>query len=550
MVRPLPPSRTMGLRRIILLPCLLPTVLWAQPGGQSGTRVEIIGADEWRFDEHIAPGAQRLKGSVRFRHGNALMYCDSAYLYSDQRVDAFGHVRIVQGDTLRLHGDRLYYNGASRTARMVGDVLLEDPTMRLETTELTHDLRARRAVYDEGAVITANDGHTLSSRHGVYHTGQRLFIFSRDVRIDHAERLITGDSIHYEAAFGIAEMIGPTRILLKKDTTVIHTLRGMYDTQLEVARATQRSSIASQGRILEGDSLRYTRQHGVGRAWGNVVMHDPENNSMGLGRYGQYNDLKDRGYITGRAEMRMRQGDDTLFLHADTIFTRTITLTDSAGLATTQRQVKAHRMVRFFKSDMQGVCDTLLHDPADSTIRMYHQPVLWSGTDQITGDHIRIELRDGKAHRLHVERNAFLVSIVDSLRFDQVAGRDMTGHFTGDGLSSMLTEGNARTAYHVREKKDGTESFIGMNHAECSRIMLRLTDGAISTVTFMDRPDAILYPMDRIPADKAVLDGFVWRPDERPVDPEDIFRKPVVVTSVTKAESEPDRGIQTLAPMH
>ncbi len=533
-----------------LLPaCLLPALLAAQPGGQSGTRVEIIGADEWRFDEHIAPGAQRLKGSVRFRHGGALMYCDSAYLYSDQRVDAFGHVRIVQGDTLRLHGDRLYYNGAARTARMVGTVVLEDPSMRMETTALTHDLRAQRAVYDSGAVVTANDGHVLTSRRGVYHTQGRLFIFSRQVRIDHPERLITGDSVHYAMDPGIAELIGPTDILLKGDSTLIHTLRGSYDTQNEVARATRRSRVRSEGRLLEGDSLRYTRHNGLGRAWGRVVMSDPESHTVGRGAYGQYNDVKQRGYITGRAEMIMLDGGDSLFLHADTIFSRMVPVVDSSGTDSTSRQIMAHRQVRFYKSDMQGICDTLVHLTADSTIRMYHQPVLWNGTDQITGDHIRITMHDGRAHRMYVERNAFLMSAVDSSLFDQVAGRDMTGWFGTQGLDQILAEGNGRTVYHVREQKDGKDEFIGMNHAECSRIRVRLDSGQVSTVTFMDRPDAVLYPMDQIPAGKAQLEGAHWREHERPVDRADIFRKPEGTELRPDAEGHPHSGVQPVAPL-
>lgn len=536
-------------RKVLWGACLLTLPLSAQPGGQGGARVEIIGADEWRFDENIAPGAQRLKGNVRFRHGNALMFCDSAYLYKDQQVEAFGSVRIVQGDSLHLHGDHLIYDGTERIARVTGEVVLEDPSMRLETTALTHELRARRAVYDQGAVVTANDGHVLTSHHGVYHTEPRLFVFSREVRIDHPERRITGDSVHYSAATGIAEMIGPTTVLLKSDTTVIETLRGMYDTRNEIARATRRSTISQQGRSLAGDSLRYDRRTGLGRAWGQVVMHDPENNSTGKGTYGEYNEIAQRGFITGRAEMVMAQGDEPLHLHADTIFSRTVTLTDNSDSTRASRRITAHRHVRFYRSDLQGVCDTLVHHTADSTIYMYHRPVLWSGTDQITGKHIRITLRDGKAHRLFVEHDAFLISLVDTLYTDQVSSRVMTGHFGDDGLEWILAEGNGRTIYHVREEKDGVQEFIGMNHAECSRIMLRMADGQVSTVTFMDRPDAVLYPMDQIPPEKAQLKGGVWRGEERPVDQEDIFRR-VAPPALPHTEGGTDSGIKAAAPIH
>ncbi len=86
------------------------------------------------------------------------------------------------------------------------------------------------------------------------------------------------------------------------------------------------------------------------------------------------------------------------------------------------------------------MCDTLIYSDADSLIRMFHLPVLWSGTDQITGQHIRIELRNGAAHRLFVDGNAFLLSKADSIHFDQVTGMKMTGYFVENELRRLVAE--------------------------------------------------------------------------------------------------------------
>ena len=68
--------------------------------GDGSGRIQIQNADVWEYDDAIAPGAQRLKGNVRFAHGDAVMRCDSAHLFQDQRLDAFGRVTIDQGDSL------------------------------------------------------------------------------------------------------------------------------------------------------------------------------------------------------------------------------------------------------------------------------------------------------------------------------------------------------------------------------------------------------------------------------------------------------------------
>ena len=413
-------------------------------------RVEILNADVWEYDEVLAPGAQRLKGNVRFKHADAVMHCDSAYLYNDQRVEAFSRVGIDQGDTLHVDADRLRYTGHDRLAHLEGNVHLRDRDMELSTPTLDYDMRARRAVYvDGGHLVSHSDGNTLTSGTGVYLTDQRRFIFGRNVRLEHPERTIVTDTMHYVTSTGIAEFFGPTEI--QQTTTTIRTTRGTYDTRNERARFSKRSSVLSKGRLLEGDSLHYDKRQGTGLAWGHVAVIDTAGDLVARGDVGRYNDIEDRSMITGHAELVMLLGSDSLFLHGDTLFTAP----DSAG---TGKRIQAHQHVRFFKSDLQGACDTLIYSDTDSLIRMYKAPVLWNGTDQITGDHIRIQLRDGKAYRLFVLNNAFLMSQADSTHFDQVTGTTMTGFFADNVLRRIIAEGNSRTVYFAREKKDGKES--------------------------------------------------------------------------------------------
>lgn len=515
MVHPLP--LTVRMHRSILILFLLACT--GTGFGQSSTasengRIELLNADRGEYDDRIAPGAQRLKGNVRFRHKDALMRCDSAYLYHDQRLRAFGHVAIDQGDTLHVEAERANYNGNDRMARLEGQVLMRNSDMELSTPALDYDMRNRRAVYTAGGrIVSRSGGNVLTSNVGTYLTDARRFIFSRNVLLAHPERTITSDTMHYTTSTGVAEFFGPTEIVQK--STTIHTLRGHYDTRNERARFTKRSTIDNEGRTLAGDSLHYDRKTGEGKAWGQVLVSDTASDMIVRGDEGRYNEITERAVITGHAELELWMDKDTLFLHGDTLFTTP----DSAG-----KRVQAHRHVRFFRNDMQGACDTLIYSEADSLISLFNDPILWSGTDQITGDHIRIALRNGKADKLYVEHDAFLVSQVDSIHFDQVTGTDMTGTFEDDGLRSLFVEGNARTVYFAEEMKEGVESIMGVNRADCSRIRVELKDGKVNTVTFLDRPDAILYPLEKVPLEELRMQGSDWRIEERPTDRADIFR--------------------------
>lgn len=486
--------------------------------GQEGARIEILNADRWEYDDKLAKGAQRLLGNVRFKHQDAVMQCDSAYLFEDEHVEAYGRVRIQQGDTLTITGERLTYTGRDRRAVITGDVHLRDPGMELTTDALTYDLRANTAVYTTGArIVGARDGNTLTSRNGSYIAGAHRFIFSGDVVLDHPERRIEADTLHYTTTTGIADFLGPTRIT--QGEARMWCERGSYDTRTERGRFTRAARIVSDGQELRGDSLHYDRRSGEGLAWGHVAVIDTANDLLVRGDRGRHLQHDRRSMVTGHAELVMRMGEDSLHLHADTLFAFQ---DSSAG-----RRIVARRGVRFFKSDLQGVCDTMTYVERDSLISLIASPFLWSGKDQISGRLIRITLRDGRAHRLFVDGDAFLSAQADSVHFDQVTGTTLTGFFQEDALKTLIADGNCRTAYFAREKKEEVERLVGLNRADCSRIVVGLDSGEVKAITFITQPDATLYPLAKAPPDELRLKGFVWNAADRPRDRASIFERPV-----------------------
>ena len=506
----------MRVRVLLTVPVLCVHFL---PGlfAQEGARIEVLHADVWEFDQRLMPGAQRLLGDVRFKHENAVMRCDSAYLFTDEHVDARGHIRIVQGDTLTITADRLNYDGKERLATLEGTVRLTDPGSVLTTEHLVYGLRTRAATYSSGGrIVSLTRGDTLTSEHGTYLAGTRTFIFSRNVLLRHPERRIRSDSLHYMTRTAMVEFLGPT--IIDQDSTRITCSHGTYDTRTRRAWFDRRAMVQDGARELQGDSLRYDAAEGIGRAWGHVHLSDTTSGSVVTGTAARYDRTTDRSWVTGMAELNMRVGTDTLHLHADTLFA--LPDTPKGG-----HRIIARRNARFYQPDLQGACDTLIYSDADSVIHMIDRPVLWSKKDQITGDTVRIALRNGRAYRLYVDGNAFLASRVDSTHFDQVTGRRMTGHFSDNELTRVIAEGNSRTVYYARETRDGKEHLSGVNRADCSSLEVRVTDGEVRTVTFLNEPDAVLYPMAKAPTEDIILVGFTWRDRERPLDRSDIFRE-------------------------
>jgi hypothetical protein len=117
-----------------------------------------------------------------------------------------------------------------------------------------------------------------------------------------------------------------------------------------------------------------------------------------------------------------------------------------------------------------------------------------------------------------------MISEADSIHLDQVTGLKMTGYFEANELRRLVAEGNTRTVYFAREtQEDGTERIMGVNRADCSSILVGLENGAIATVSFVERPDAVLYPLDKAPPEELRMKGTELRSAERPLDRAAIF---------------------------
>ncbi len=510
------PPTLSAVRPPLLLLLLLPAALHGQPVVKpGGARIEILGADQWTSDRSIANGAQRLLGNARFKHEGAVMACDSAYIFEDQTVEAYGRISIRQGDTLNLTGQRLQYSGKERVATVDGDVHLSDRDMDLSTAHLIYDIGRRTATYTGGGTLVGRkENNTLTSGRGSYLAGEHTFIFSDDVVLQGPDRTITADTLHYTTTSGVVRFLGPTSII--SGGTRMWCERGTYDTRKDIGRFTRSGRVLlKDGQELRGDTLTYDRTAGLGEAWGHVEALDTANHVLVSGGHGRYDERTRRSMVTLRAELAMRMDDDTLFLHADTLFAAS----DSGGA----RRITGRRGARFYKRDLQGVCDTMTYAQGDSVIHLLGAPALWSGTDQITGRRMRIKLREGGIDTLYVDEDAFLVSEVDSSHHDQVTGTHMVGLFRGNELHRIEATGTCRTVYHPKELRDGSEVIIGVNRADCSKLVVTIAEGTVQRITFITQPDATLYPLDQVPEEERRLKGFAWRVAERPKDRAAIF---------------------------
>lgn len=481
---------------------------------QNTQKIELEKADQLLFTKRLGVDAQRLIGNVVFKHQDAIMYCDSAYLYrSTNALDAFGSVRINQGDTLNLYGDFLNYNGNTKLAVVTGDtVRLVNPNFTLTTDKILYDRQRNVAdYYTGGRIVSKTDSNVLTSQIGHFYANEQLFFFKDDVVLENPKYIMKSDTLKYFTQSKKVNFTGPTTIT--GDSNFIYCETGWYDTNLDQSRYYNNAYIVSDGRILKGDTLFYDRVLGFGKANKNVEVIDTSQNIIVSGQYAEMYELKDSAIVVDEPLLTQIIEEDSLFMHADTF---KIFRTDDE-----RRFLLAYYGVRIYKSDMQGRCDSISYSFSDSTIQLYEDPVLWSDSNQLTADRIDIRMANKKIHSIFLDQNAFVISEVDSLRYNQVKGKEMTGYFKDSRLSKIKVRGNGETTYYGQDEQ---ERFIGVNVAESTDIDITLKDNTINTITFLNEPNAIMYPMGELdPVEELRYKGFIWLIDFRPRSKSDLF---------------------------
>ncbi len=502
-------TETFGLHRIwLLLFLILPYGLPAQ----TKTRVDIEQADALLHNELIVANAQRLIGNVRIRNNNIVMWCDSAYYYTNENiVDGFGHVHILKDDTLHLYSDFVNYNANLKWAKAKDHVKLVNKSTTLTTDSLNYDMNRGIGYYDTyGTIVDSTT--TLTSKIGEYYVDQDKAYFKTEVKTVTDDYTLESDTLIYEMKTGIASIVGPTNIYNEKNN--LYAIDGFYNTKTGKADLFKRPMITSKEQKVTADSIFYDKVSGDGIALGNADIHDIKNKVIVKGNKAIYNDINKTSEVTDSAQFWYYSEQDTLFLHADTLKTIPDSIPD-------QKLVKAYFHVRFYRADMQGKCDSLVYWSKDSTLQMFKEPVVWSGTNQMTSDYIEMVTRDKENQTVEMKENAFIISQEDSVKFNQIKGRDMTGFIRRKDLYKIDVDGNGESIYYARDDN----GIIGLNKATGSNILIFLKERKVSRIVFVTSPEGRLSPITDIMNEEKTLPGFIWLDAIRPKSYPDIFLK-------------------------
>lgn len=502
-------------------------------------RVFLERADKLLMDEKVSTEYQVLIGNVQFRKGDMFMFCDSAHFYeASSSLNAFGNVRMEQGDTLFVYADELDYNGADELATFYGDdinpVRLINKDVELETYTFYYDIASNIGYYDNEGKITDAENQ-LTSGYGQYSPDTKDAEFREHVVLNDIEEKdfrMTTETLLYNTGTHIARIISPTTIVT--DSATVYSSNGIYNTDMGFSELFDRSLIVTEGgSTLTGDTIYYDQKAGFGEAFGNMVLTDSVRQTMLEGNYGCYFEKQDSAFATNRARILEYSKGDTLYMHGDTIRSYVLHY-DSTHVMT------AYPRVRFWRVDIQGLCDSLSFMERDSTLYMHRHPIVWNEARQIFGNVIYVHFNDSTVDWAKLPEFGFTAEHVGEEFYNQLSGKEMLATFVDGNMRRLDVSGNVEVVL-LPEESDSTINKIV--NSESSFLTADFSAGPMQVERIKMWPDVTGTATPLYLAKKSIfyLSNFQWYEALRPKDKDDIFNIPPEMEALL---NEPDPTVR------
>lgn len=523
---------------------------------------------------------------VKVVDGDATLYTYKFLFNTKTNVGEFADGGVVTNRENQLESDRGYYYANDRTVICVDRVEIRSEEYDLTGDSVVYNLTTDHAYYFRHTNIWNTQGDYLYADRGSYDKGGELYTVTENGYILTEKQEVWSDSIDYYKLAGHAVLRGNIQIddtehkvlafgdfgeywkepgnafLTRRPAVVSYdTSQGdslfmaadsmfLYTIDPARQRADSLRAAARAADSLHADSLRTDslRVDSLAPAAGDSVQGVRPEAPIVAARRGSLSegrgDAKRNG--TERTDSLAPRRADSLrrdSLAADSLSLDSLGLTpadslDSLARDTIYRLVKGFRNVRIYRSDFQSVCDSLVAVSRDSTIHLYIDPVLWNQNSQITSDVMDIFTANSQIVRAEFVGRPLMVSELDTMHYNQVAGKTMTALFRNNQIYRNDVKGNAQTIYFMQE--DDSPDIIGLLVLESGDLTFFIEEKQVVKITYRNNPVYTIYPMDKIPPDVDLfLKDFKWEAKRRPTQ-RDVFDR-TIRPSIRAAKSSQSR---------
>lgn len=482
-----------------------------------------------------------LFGDVVLVNNDKKLFTNKMNYNLNTKVATYNTKATLDNGQSQLTSKRGQYNVSTSQAFFKEQVLVVDKDFDMKTDTLNFDAKNNIATFLAPTLIYLRDTAQFYTEKGFYDMQNDKAEFTQTPQYQKKNQIATADTMLYDGKTTIitlkgkaftkdsareatantirynrrteeSQLEGQAHYVDEKQNIISDTI--IYQPKTKTYATRGRSKIVNEAQILEADLVDFDSKDSVGIAVGNVFWQDTASKTTLRCAKMQYDQRKD--FIKaggGRPILSSLVENDTLWLRADTIITFKQKQTDTA------RSLIAYYKVRMYKKNFQSVCDSLFYSEQDSIFRLFKDPIVWSDTSQLTGDTMRIMMKNKKIDRVFLKNNAFILNSTDENFYNQIKGREITAEFDGDDLRRMFVEGNAESVYYVL---DDANAYTSVNKMICSRMLVLFGDNKVDGIKFYTKPTATMFPMKQADHEGLKMKGFRWEKKRRPKSQSDL----------------------------
>ena len=292
---------------------------------------------------------ERLLGNVILKQSTTTIWCDSAYLYKKRNfVEAFGKVRIQEGDSINITGRKLEYDGNTKVAKLRNNVVFTKlATSTLYTDHLDFDRPKNLAYYYNGGKLI-DSINVLTSNKGYYNLTSNMASFKKNVHVKNPDYTMTSDSLQYNSRTKILYFRTPTTVLDVDSSTFVYN-DGEYDTKTRQSDLKLGTAESSEY-VLEGEKFVTDNILQIYRVRGSVKLTSKKENLIIYGQAADY--YRQTGVIKIYDRAYLAKVDDDL----DTLFMSADTLVSIDNKDESKKRLLAYNKVKIYKQDLQLFC--------------------------------------------------------------------------------------------------------------------------------------------------------------------------------------------------
>ncbi len=485
-----------------------------------------------RIEYVIAEDLAKFRGSLvelMDRDGNVLNTNYLNYNTRDSIATFFNGGAMRGKDGNIIESDNGVYNSAEKRFSFESNVQIFTDSVFIVSAKVDYLTQLDEVIFNENTVAWRG-GNMLCANSGNFNRIKNRFVFDKDGYVLAEDQELWADKLVYYRETGVADLYDNAQVLDTLNKTISLADRIVYNPAERMIGLSSNPAVclysvedgAADTLFIAGDIIRYyTKLYkdidsaSIEQASSRlklskvdpIAIHDAERKAA------RANDKKVQQPDSGNSGADIV--DSGLAEAASDSLAVCVEQLSGGGKDSTEiKFVEIFNNVRFYRSDVQGLCDSLVYTGLDSIARFYGRPVMWQdAVNQFSADSIQGIVKNGSLSKVDMLSNAFMATQEDSLHYNQIKSSEMAAYFNDSELYRYDALGGVSAIFYMAEK--GVISL--MDQEECKMLTARIKDNQIQRTRSIGDLKQNVFPVVGLSVENQRLKGFEWRGNERPV---------------------------------